>query len=97
MILALSVYFTGSLYASVAIHFIANTASYFLAHYSGKLANAGIGNFMVHIMAVLFLGALCHQLRLIKKLILRREAEDRSRVNENARRWEAQQKEKKEN
>ena len=96
VVLSLAVYFTGSLYSSVAIHFLANTASYFLAHYGGKLSDAGIGNFMAHIMAVAFLGGICHLLKLIRKLILRGEAEDRSRVNENARRWEAQQRQKKE-
>ena len=92
IVLALAVYFTGSLYASVMIHLLANAASYFLAHYGGRLENAGVEGLSVHVFVVCFFGAICHLLHLIKKLILRREAEDRSRVNENSRRWEEQKK-----
>lgn len=92
VLLSLLVFFTGSVYASVAAHLLANTASYFLALYGGRLEAAGIENLTIHVTVVCFLGALCHLLHLLKKLILKRDAEDRSRVNENSRRWEEKKK-----
>ncbi len=88
VMLALLVYFTGSIYASVAAHFISNFVSYFLASYGEKLVDAGIGDLTVHVVVVCLIGAVCHLLHLLKKLILRHEEEDRSRINENSRRWE---------
>ena len=88
VILALIVYFTGSLYASVAAHLISNFVSYFLSLFGTRLTDAGIGDLTVHIIVVCLIGALCHVLHLLKKLILKNEKEDRSRVNENSRRWE---------
>lgn len=92
VVLAFLAFFTGSLYASVAAHLLANAVSYFLALYGGRLEDAGIENLPLHIAVICFLAALCHILHLIKKLILQRESEDRSRVNENSRRWEEQKK-----
>ncbi len=88
MLLAFLVYVTGSVYSAIAAHFISNFVSYFLALYGGKLVDAGIGDLTVHAVVVCFLGALCHLLHLLKKAALRHEAEDRSRINENSRRWE---------
>ncbi len=87
-LLALLVYLTGSLYSAIAAHLISNFVSFFLAFYGEKLVDAGIGNLTVHVVVVCFLGAICHLLHLMKKLILKREAEDRSTMNENSRRWE---------
>lgn len=92
ILLGCTVFLTGSLYASVVVHFVANTVSIFLALYGGKLAEAGIGDLTLHVFVVCFLGGICHFLHLLKKLVLQREAEDRSNVNENSRRWEAQKK-----
>lgn len=91
-VLALLVCFTGSLYSSVVAHFLANTASYFLALYGGRLEDAGIKNLPLHVAVICFLAASCHILHLLKKIIIRRDAEDRSRVNENSRRWEEKKK-----
>lgn len=88
VLLALLVYLTGSLYAAVAAHFISNFVSYFLALYGGKLVDAGIGNLTIHVVVVCLLGAVCHLLHLLKKLMIKRDEDDRSRVNENSRRWE---------
>lgn len=88
VLLSLLVYFTGSIYSSIAAHFVSNFLSYFLALYGGKLVDAGIGDLTLHMVVVCLLGAVCHLLHLMKKLILRNEAEDRSRINENSRRWE---------
>jgi len=92
VLLALLVSMSGSLLSAMVAHLLANTASYFLAIYGGRLEAAGIENLTLHLIVICFLGALCHVLHLIKKLILFREAEDRSRVNENSRRWEEQKK-----
>jgi membrane protease YdiL (CAAX protease family) len=92
VLLALLVSLTGSLFSSMAAHLLANTASYFLAIYGGRLEAAGIENLTVHLVVICFLGAICHVLHLMKKLILFRAAEDPSRVNENSRRWEEQKK-----
>ena len=94
VILACLVYFTDSLYSAIVAHLLTNGLSYFLALYGGRLEDAGIENLPLHLAVVCFLGAMCHILHLIKKLILRRDAEDRSRVNENSRRWDEQKKEK---
>ncbi len=88
VLLALLVYFTGSLYASVVAHFISNFVSYFLALSGERLVDAGIGDLTIHIVVVCLIGAVCHLLHLLKKLILKNEKEDRSRINENSRRWE---------
>lgn len=89
-VLSFLVLLTGSLYSSVAAHFISNAVSYFLSLYSGRIASsAGAGNLTVHIIVVCLLGTLCHLLHLLKKLYLRKEEEDRSGINENSRRWEA--------
>ena len=88
ILLALLVYFTGSVYASFIAHFISNLASYFLASYGTKLTDAGVGDLTVHILMVCLIGGVCHLLHLLKKLILQHEKEDRSRINENSRRWE---------
>lgn len=88
VMLALLVYFTGSIYASITAHFISNFVSYFLALYGTRLMDAGIGDLTVHVLIVCLIGAVCHLLHLLKKLILKREEEDRSRINENSRRWE---------
>lgn len=88
VLLALLVYFTGSLYSAVTAHFISNFVSYFLALYGAKLVDAGIGDLTVHVVIVCLLGAVCHLFHLLKKLLVRNEEEDRSRINENSRRWE---------
>ena len=88
VLLAMLVYFTGSIYSAVIAHFISNLVSYFLASYGERLTDAGVGDLTVHILVVCLIGAVCHLLHLLKKLILRHEKEDRSRVNENSRRWE---------
>ncbi len=88
ILLAFLVYVTGSVYSAMAAHFISNFVSYFLALYGGKLVDAGIGDLTVHAVVVCFLGALCHLLHLLKKTALKHDATDRSRINENSRRWE---------
>ncbi len=88
MLLAFLVYVTGSVYSAIAAHFISNFVSYFLALYGGKLVDAGIGDLTIHAVVVCFLGVLCHLLHLLKKTALRHDASDRSRINENSRRWE---------
>ncbi len=88
VLLGLLVYFTGSIYASVVAHFISNSVSFFLASYGEKLTDAGVGDLTVHILIVCLMGAVCHLLHLLKKLIVQQEKEDRSRINENSRRWE---------
>ncbi len=88
VMLALLVYFSGSIYASIMAHFISNFISYFLAHYGTRLVDAGIGDLTIHVIVVCLIGAVCHLLHLLKKLILKHEKEDRSRINENSRRWE---------
>ena len=87
-LLSLLVYLTGSSYAAMFAHFLSNFVSFFIAMYSARLASVGNGTLMVHVMVVCLIGALCHTLHLIKKLILRRRSEDRSGVNENSRLWE---------
>ncbi|MBQ5742621.1 MAG: CPBP family intramembrane metalloprotease [Clostridia bacterium] len=88
VLLALLIYFNGSIYAAIIAHFISNLVSYFLASYGERLTDAGIGDLTVHILVVCLIGAVCHLLHLLKKLVLRNEKEDRSRINENSRRWE---------
>ncbi len=88
VMLALLVYFTGSLYGAIVAHFVSNFVSYFFALYGTRLVDAGIGDLTIHVVVVCLIGAVCHLLHLLKKLILKREEEDRSRINENSRRWE---------
>ncbi len=88
MLLAFLVYVTGSVYSAIAAHFISNFVSFFLALYGGRLVDAGIGDLTIHAVVVCFLGVLCHLLHLLKKTALRHDASDRSRINENSRRWE---------
>ena len=88
ILLAVLVYLTGSVYAAMTTHFLSNFISYFLALYGAKLTEAGIGDLTVHVVVVCLIGAVCHLLHLLKKLILRNDEEDRSRINENSRRWE---------
>lgn len=88
VMLSLLVYFTGSIYASITAHFVSNFVSYFLALYGARLMDAGIGDLTIHVIVVCLIGAVCHLLHLLKKLILKHEKEDRSRINENSRRWE---------
>lgn len=89
-LLALLVYFTGSVYSSISAHFISNFVSFFLTLYGAKLVDVGIEDLTIHVVIVCFLGAICHLLHLLKKILLRYEEEDRSRINENSRRWEEQ-------
>ncbi len=88
VLLALLIYLTGSIYAAVTVHFLSNFVSFFLASYGERLTDAGVGDLTVHILIVCLIGSVCHLLHLMKKLILRHEKEDRSRINENSRRWE---------
>lgn len=88
ILLGVLVYLTGSVYAAMTAHFLANFISYFLTLYGAKLTEAGIGDLTVHVVVVCLIGAVCHLLHLLKKLILKNDEEDRSRINENSRRWE---------
>lgn len=90
ILLGMLVYLTGSVYSSIAAHFLSNLISYILAHYGERLVDAGIGDLTVHVIVICLVGAVCHLLHLLKKLILLRDKEDRSRINENSRRWEEQ-------
>jgi membrane protease YdiL (CAAX protease family) len=90
MMLGLLVYITGSIYPAMIAHFVSNFVSYILAHFGSRLMDVGIGDLAIHTVIVCLIGALCHLLTLLRKLLIRREKEDRSRINENSRRWEEQ-------